>query len=272
MDLLIELFYSLWFLPLVGVVVGLAAGVFGIGGGALMVPVLVWVFAALGIDESLQMHMAVATSLTIIIFNAMSAIWTHYQKSALQMHILVWLFPALFIGAYVGALFASGLNAVTLKFIFAVASILIGLRLLMNQQPKPTKQYGKSEGFLHMVAGFIFGQLSAMIGIGGGTFVVPYLVWRGETMAKAVAGGAAGGLAIALAASWFNLSLPVTNTPQYSIGLVYLPAVVAIGLVSVFFARVGAKLAHRLDGAKLKRYFAFFLFFVGIKFLWQVLF
>lgn len=264
---LIELVSQLWFLPLLGVFLGLIAGIFGIGGGGLLVPVLVSVFVFLGFDEQLHMHMAIATSLTIIIFNSISAIHTHQQKKAIRWDIMIWIFPMLFIGAYIGASFAASLSGTVLKYIFAIGAILIGVRLYLGGQPPVTKETSITDNVLHSIAGLTFGKLSAMIGIGGGTFVVPYLVWRGLEMKNAVAGGATGGLAIALAASYFNLSHPTDSPPQYVIGFVYIPGVVGIGLVSVVFTRIGAKLAHRVDGVKLKRYFGVFLFLVGVKFL-----
>lgn len=268
LTIITQLISELWFLPFVGVISGLAAGVFGIGGGGLLVPILVAVFAVLGIDENLRIHMAIATSLAIIIFNSMSAIHTHQKMNAIRWDIMLWLFPALFIGAYAGAYLAALLDGEVLVKVFGIAMVLIGFRMYFGGQPKPTLTLSQSsENLLHMISGLVFGKLSALIGIGGGTFAVPYLVWRGLDMRKAVAGGAAGGLAIALAASFFNLNQPIENPPEYSIGFIYIPAVIGIGIVSVFFARIGANLAHNLDGAKLKRYFAIFLFVVGVKFL-----
>ncbi len=251
----------------VGAVAGLMAGLFGIGGGMIIVPVLVFAFAGQGFSADVLVHMAVATSLATIAFTAISSVKAHHEKGAVDWDIVLGLSIGILGGAFVGVLTADWMSGVALQTVIGISALLVAAQMGFGLQPKPTRQVPGKAG-LAGAGGFI-GWASAICGIGGGSLTVPYLTWCNHPMQRSVATAAACGLPIALVGAVSNVVIGWGNPalPEETFGYVYWPALIGIVITSVPFARLGAKLAHKLSPQKLKKLFAVLLVGVGINFL-----
>ena len=251
----------------VGAFAGLLAGLFGIGGGMVIVPVLVITFDSLGFSSAVLTHMAVATSLASIVFTSISSVRTHHQKKAVDWPIVKLLSVGILLGAVLGVLTADALSGAGLQIVIGISALLMAAQMGLGWRPKPTRSIPGAGGLA--TAGGGIGWASALFGIGGGSLTVPFLTWCNHPMQRSVATAAACGFPIALVGALSNVVVGWGNPllPQESLGYVYWPALLGIVVTSVPFARLGAKLAHRLSAEKLKRLFAIMLVFVAIKFL-----
>jgi len=252
---------------LLGAAAGLLAGLFGVGGGLIIVPVLVFAFTAQGFDVELLTHMAVGTSLASIIFTSLSSAYAHHKKGALNMAVVLPMAFGTIVGSALGAWTAEAISGPALQKIIGVFALLMAVQIALDLRPKASGGLPGRTGL--GAAGGVIGWAAAIFGIGGGSLSVPFLLWRGQTMQQAVAVSAACGLPIALsgAVSFAVLGSQSSGLPDWSLGYIYLPALLGIALLSVPFAKVGANLAHRLPQLLLKRLFALLLLSVGLKFL-----
>lgn len=253
---------------LLGALAGLLAGLFGLGGGIILVPALLFFFAWQDFPVDLIPVMAVATSLATIVPTAISSVQAHHQLGSLDWDSVKKLVPAIVIGAILGAWLADKMPADWLKILFAGYLILVSAQLAWRWRPDP----GKSQPTAPILfgSGGAIGALAAMLGIGGGTLTVPLLVKFAYPMRTAVAVSSACGLPIALAGSigygW--LGWEQTGLPPESLGYVYLPAFFGITLASIMTAPIGANLSHQLPADTLKQAFAGLLLLIGLKILY----
>ena len=254
-------------LPITGAIVGFLAGLLGIGGGFLMVPVMVWLFTALDPANAVYaVHVAIGTSLATIVPTSVASARAHWRRGGTDMSALRLWSPLIVIGALGGGVAARGLEADVLARIFGVfVGILAihfalpnGLPLIRNPPAGPVAT---------RITAVAVGLASALIGIGGAVLSVPALRASGLTMHRAISTGAAIGFFIALpgtvgyiAAGW-----GLEGRPDLSLGFVNVGAWLLLLPFSVAMAPVGASLAHRTDGERLKRYFALFLALVAIR-------
>nr|WP_235937707.1 sulfite exporter TauE/SafE family protein [Marinobacter caseinilyticus] len=250
-----------------GAVAGVLAGMLGIGGGLVIVPVLIFSFDMQGVSPEIAAHLAVGTSLATIIFTSISSILSHHARHAVRWDIFRPMMMGIVLGAALGAWTASLLSGAALELIIGVFVLLVAIKMLLDVNPPPGRAVPGSMGL--GAAGASVGWVSAIFGIGGGTLTVPFLSWCNVRMQHAVGTSAACGLPIALAGSLTNVATgwQATTLPEYSLGFVYVPALVGVAITSVIFARFGAALAHRLDARLLKRIFAVLLVIIGIRFL-----
>jgi len=251
----------------VGAGAGTLAGLFGIGGGMVIVPAVIFTLTAQGVSPDVLTHIAVATSLTTIVFTSISSVQTHHQKGAIDWPRVTRMSSGIIAGTLLGVILVANIAGPTLQSIIGVFAALLGIQMFFGLQPGSSGQTPKAPELVG--AGATIGFGSSWFGIGGGTFTVPYLTWRGTEMRQAVATSAACGLPLALTGSLSNIVTGWNHPtlPEWSTGYVYWPAVVGIVLTSVPFARVGAHLAHSLDQKKLKKGFAVLLMLVAAKFL-----
>lgn len=250
-----------------GASAGLFAGMFGVGGGLIIVPVLAWAFAAHGIQAEVIMHLAIGTSLASIWLTSIMSIRAHHQRGAVQWPLVQKLAIGIVIGAFAGALIADQLPTPALKRIFGVFELFVAAQMLL---------IGRLEAHFNLpgrlgltLAGAVIGIVSAIIGIGGGTLTVPFLVWCRIPMLQAVATSAACGLPIAIAGA-FGFILTgwnVAQLPEWSSGYLYWPAWLGIVIASSLTAGLGARLAHKLPAARLRQLFALLLMGIGVKML-----
>jgi uncharacterized membrane protein YfcA len=250
-----------------GVASGLLAGLFGVGGGVVIVPALIWVFAHAGFPSDWISHLAVGSSLASIIGTGSASVYAHHSRGAVRWDLFRQLAPWIVVGAWIGSAVAGLLDEVWLRRIFGVFLLYVGLRMLFQ---RATSGAGDSPGAVKVgLTGTAIGGLSALVGIGGGTLTVPFLVRSGVDMRSSVATSSACGLPIALAGTlgfvivgWGREGLPAGST-----GFVYWPAVGAILLASIPTAPLGARLAHSLPLTLLKRIFAGLVLTVAVKLL-----
>lgn len=252
---------------LTGAIAGVVAGLFGVGGGMIMVPVLLTIFMGLGFPADVLMHMALGTSLATIVVTAMSSIRAHHQHGAVRWPDFRQLLPGIVLGALFGAVVADQFASRQLQLAFGVVELLIAARLLFVGQPSASRSLPGRIGMA--MAGGGIGVVSALAGIGGGTVTVPFLLWCSVPMRNAVATSAACGLPIAVfgALGYVLVGWSAPGLPAGATGFVYWPAAVCLLLTSVFFAPLGAKLAHRLPPLLLRRLFAVLLAILGLKML-----
>lgn len=250
-----------------GACAGLAAGLFGIGGGLIIVPALVFSFELQGMSPEVLTHVAVGTSLATIVVTSISSIRTHHQKRGVRWELFRPMAVGIVIGAIVGVKIAGQLSGPILQLIIGCFAIIIAFQMGLGLKPKPHRQVPGAAGL--GVAGSVIGTGSALFGIGGGSMTTPYLSWCNVSIKQAIGTSAACGLPIAVAGALVNVEQGWNHEAlmPWSLGYVYLPAFVGIVLTSALFAGFGAKLAHRLPERALKRAFAVLLLAVGIRFL-----
>ena len=255
-----------------GVASGIAAGLLGIGGGAIIVPALSTALLLLGYDSDIVQHVAVATSLGIIIPTGVMSARAHFKRGALDVRVLKLWAPFIIVGTFVGGLIAGYFSGDVLRIVFAVMAFVIAANIVFGFQ---TKLMGHLHGssLTHRISALIVGFISALMGIGGGSLTVPTLVAFGATMHAAVGTSAAIGVAIAISGTiGFIISgWGVEGLPPLSLGYINLVALVLVAVLAALCAPVGASLAHRLDQKTLKYVFAVFLTIVGLQMLWKVL-
>ncbi len=250
---------------LLGVVAGVLAGLLGIGGGLIIVPVLVFAFAAQGFPQESLMHLAVATSLASVVFTAVSSAMAHHRRGTVHWPVVGGLAPGIICGALLAGAGARFLSGDLLRMLFGVFACAAAVNMAWERGPVGQRDLPGAAGLF--TAGGIIGAISALIGIGGGTMTVPFLAWCRVDMRTAVGSSAACGFPIALAGavamsvSGWNIS----QLPPWSTGFVYWPAACTVGLVSVCAAPLGVRLAHWLPVRTLRRVFAVLLVLVGIK-------
>lgn len=250
-----------------GAAAGLLAGLFGVGGGLIIVPVLAWVFTAQGLPTDVIMHLAIGTSLASIWLTSLMSIRAHHQRGAVNWPLVRKLAPGIVVGAFVGALAADQLPTSALKRIFGVFELFVAAQMLLVSRFEAHFDLPGRIGLAF--AGAVIGVVSAIIGIGGGTLTVPFLAWCRVSMLQAVATSAACGLPIAVAGA-FGFILTGWNDallPAWSSGYLYWPAWLGIVIASSLTAGLGAKLAHTLPAARLRQLFALLLMGMGVKML-----
>ena len=248
----------------VGIVAGLLAGLFGVGGGLVIVPVLAGLFIAQGFPSEYIMQMAVGSSLATIVVTSLSSVRAHHSRGGVRWPLVMQMSVAIVIGTWIGSYIAHLVPSEGMARFFGVFELAVAAHMLFGKPPAAHQQEpGKSR---NLVAGTTIGGLSALLGIGGGTLTVPYLVWHNIPMREAVGTAAACGMPIAVsgAIGFMVAGWSVAGLPAGSTGYVFWPAVGGICLASVLAAPLGAKLAYRLPKDRLKQVFALMLVGLGL--------
>lgn len=258
---------ALLIFALTGAAAGLLAGLFGVGGGLIMVPALAFVLPRQGVSPAVAMQMAVGTSLAVIAATSLSSMLAHHRQNGVLWPVFWRFAPGLAAGALAGAFVAHALPGPILQRIVGAAALLVSLQMALDRKPSGERGLPAAGGVF--AAGGVIGLLSALIGIGGGSLTVPYLTWCRIDIRQAVGTAAACGVPIAWAgALGFMLAgAGVAGRPADSIGYVAPAAFLGIAVASVLLAPVGARLAHRLSPRVLKRAFAVLLAGVGVSLL-----
>jgi len=241
---------------MLGAVAGFFAGLLGVGGGAIMVPVLALMFAAQGFPQEHLMHLALGTSMAAIVFTSISSLRAHHRHGAVQWPIVRAIAPGILLGTFLGAQLASVVPTRPLAIFFTVFMSYVAFQMLANIKPKPARQLPGTSG-MFLVGGGI-GAVSALVAIGGGSLSVPFMTWCNVKMHHAIGTSAAIGFPIAVAGTLGYLVGGVggEGLPDGSFGYIHLPALAACVAASMLTAPFGAKAAHRLPVATLKKIFA----------------
>lgn len=260
-------FLFLFYFLLLGAITGIFAGLFGIGGGGIMVPVLTFLFVQQQFPPEHVLHMALATSMAAIVPTAIASLRAHHKHNAVIWPAVLKIAPGILLGTFAGTFLASYLSAEPLAIFFSCFMAFVALQMVFNRKPTPAQQLPGVVGLTSTGAGI--GVISALVAIGGGTLTVPFLVWCNISLPVAIGTSAAVGLPIALSGAvgyivngWNQIGLPA-----YTLGYVFWPAVVAMASMSFFTAPLGAKLAHRLPIPLLKKLFALLLVGLSIQML-----
>jgi uncharacterized membrane protein YfcA len=257
-------------LAFLGLATGFLAGLLGIGGGMLIGPFMTIILSALGVPADLAVKMAIATSMATIMFTSISSVRAHHKRGAVRWDIVKGLAPGIVIG---GALASAGVFALLkgsyLAIFFALFVGFSATQMFLDKKPKPSRQMPGTAG--QVAAGSVIGFLSGLVGAGGGFISVPFMVAHNISIINAVATSAALGFPIALAntVGYVVSGASLPDLPPHSLGYVWLPALAVIASCSVFTAPLGAKLAHRLPVAKLKKVFALILYVLAGYMLWK---
>lgn len=259
-------------LALTGVISGLFAGLLGIGGGAIIVPMLGFALELMGFDSDVIQHVAVGTSLAIIIPTGISSALSHHKRGAVDVRVLKLWAPVIVVATLLGGLMAKWYTGDTLRIVFGVMAIFIAANIVLPFQQRLIGHLSAS-ATTHRLFAAAVGYLSALMGIGGGSFSVPTIAALGATMHQAVGTSAAIGVFIAISGTiGFVVSgWGATGLPPLSVGYINVPALLLIGVLAAATAPLGAALAHRLDQKTLKRVFAVFLLLVGLNMIWKAI-
>lgn len=249
-----------------GALAGFMAGLLGIGGGIVMVPALYFAFDVVGIADAWHMHMAVGTSLAIIITTAISSARSHHRRGAVDGAIVRTWAPALLVSAFLGAGLAGELSSLALSLFFAVMAFLMGVKLLLPFRDKPLMERPPG-GFLSSVFAFFIGGASSLMGIGGATFSVPVMTLFNVPIHRAVGTASLIGLLIAVPATLGYLfeGIGIEGRPPYSLGFVNLAAVAVIAPAAAVMAPLGARAAHALPRRTLSIIFGLFLIAMAVR-------
>ena len=257
----------------VGVIAGMMAGLLGIGGGIVMVPALFYVFTVLEVDSAVKMHLAVGTSLAVIVPTSLRSAVSHYRNGTVDIDLLRGLWPALLAGVMVGVALSAQVEGRTLSAIFGLIGLAVAVHMaraapLPKVTDRPPSRLGQ-----HTIGGIV-GALSTMMGIGGGTLSVPIFQALRFPMHRSVGTAAAIGCIISVPGTigfvWAGMGVP--DRPPFSVGYVSLLGFFLMVPTTVFFAPYGVKLAMRMNTMQLRRAFAVFLFFTAILMLGRALF
>jgi len=261
---MIETEWVLAYLAL-GATVGFSAGLFGIGGGGIMVPVLATMFIVQGFPPEHTVHLALATSMAAIVLTSISSLRAHNQHRGILWSVVWRIAPGIIIGTFSVAFIASYIPSRPLAIFFVCFMVYVSVRMFLNIRPEPSRQLPNT--FWLSAAGAGIGSISALVAIGGGSLTVPFLTWCNVKIQNAIGTSAAVGLPISVAgtAGYLIGGMNVQGMPDYTLGYIYLPAVVVISVISVLTAPFGAKLAHRLPVGILKKLFACLLLLLCIK-------
>ena len=253
-----------------GAVVGVFAGLFGVGGGGIMVPALTTLFVGKGFPPDQVVHLALGTSMAAIVMTSFSSMRAHHAREAVLWAVVRHMTPGILLGTFAATFLATYLSSKHLAIFFACFMGYVALQMILNVKPKPHRELPGALGLASVGMGI--GAVSALVAIGGGSLSVPYLTWCNVNIRNAIATSAAIGLPIALAGTlgylfngWGQAGLPAG-----SLGYVYLPALGVLVVATMVTAPFGARLAHRLPVATLKRIFAGILILLAAKMLWSL--
>ncbi len=258
--------YPLLLSPVIGIVSGLLAGLFGIGGGLVIVPALNLAFATfdMGVPPDGRMHFAIGSSLAVIVFTAVSSTRAHHARGAIVWQAFRRLVPGILAGGLTGAALADALANRTLQVTFGALVIAIAIYIILGYRPPIGR--GLPGRPAHLAVGFVIGVVSALAGIGGGVMTVTFLLRAAVPLRHAVGTAAACTLpaAVAAAAGFAFMGWGVDG-PAWSTGYILWPAVLGISVGSMVMAPVGAWLAHTLPVNQLRKAFALLLVIMGLK-------
>jgi uncharacterized membrane protein YfcA len=248
---------------------GFAAGLLGIGGGMILVPFITMIFTAKGFPPALVVHMAIATSLATIFFTSMSSVRAHHKHGAVLWKVVKLLAPGIVVGSWIGPWIGKQLNSSTMELVFGLFVAFSATQMVLNKKPAAARDLPGAPGMF--AAGGVIGVVAGLVGAGGGFLSVPFMTWCNVRIHNAVATSAALGFPIALFGTLSNIyfGLNEPGLPPYSLGYIYLPALVLIAAASVTMAPLGARTAHQLPVQLLKKIFAVILYALAAYMLWK---
>ena len=261
-----------WYLAYLtlGALTGFLAGLFGVGGGLVLVPVLLMLFDAQHIAAEHTLHLALGTSMATIIFTSLSSLRKHNQHGAVNWQVVRRITPGILFGTALGALLASSIPARGLGIFFTLFVYFVAAQILLGKNPHPSRQLPGAAGMT--LAGTFTGWISSLVSIGGGAIIVPFLIWCNVPLRHAIGTASAIGFPIAIGGTlgYIAVGAHIETLPELHLGYVYLPALFWVSLASVLTAPLGAKTVHRIQMELLRKLFAVLLIVLATKLLWKV--
>ena len=247
-------------LALLGLCTGFLAGLLGLGGGMMMVPFLTIILGARGFPDTITVKVAVATSLATICFTSLSSVRAHHQRGAVLWPVARILVPGILAGSFLGSQLAAALPSRWLGLLFAGFVAFSATQMLLNRKPEASRTLPAAPGMFGV--GSVIGALSALVGAGGAFVSVPFMTWCNVSIHNAVATSSALGFPIALAGTigYLVAGWNLPRMPAGTWGYLYWPALLVLSIASMVTAPLGARLAHSMDIAPLKRAFAMMLY------------
>ena len=256
----------------VGSIAGFIAGLLGIGGGMIIVPVVLWVLQMKGLGgiEHAQ-HLAVGTSFAIMVFTTFSSVMAQQRKGSVDWAVVRRMAPGMVVGVMIGSMLAKRLSNEALQVFFIVFVVLVALKTLTDAKPKPTRSLPGPAGLA--AVGSLFGMASSWVGIGGGSLSVPFMLYCNVPVrtAAGTSAGLAWPIAVAGAVGYLYPGWDVAGLPEGTLGFWYLPAVAVLSVATMLFAPLGVKAAHKLPPEKLKLAFGLLLLVIAARMLWGLL-
>lgn len=251
----------------IGLFAGILAGLLGIGGGLVIVPILAYCFTAQGFSYDAIMQLALGTSMASIMFTAVSSFVAHHRRGAVRWDIVRRSVLGILIGTFLGASVAARMSTAFLGVFFVIFLYFVAGQMILDRKPNPSRQLPGRLGMFGV--GNVIGAVSAFVGIGGGALSVPYMVWSNVPMHQAIGTSAAIGFPIAVAGTvgYLLSGLHATDLPAFTVGYVYVPGLVGIVCASLITAPLGVRMAHRLPVKRLKQVFAVLLAMMGTRML-----
>lgn len=252
---------------LCGIFIGFVAGLLGIGGGVIGIPALLALFNLQGMPQDVAMHMAIGTSLAIVVVTSLASAFAHYRKGM----ILIPVFKRIILGAVLGCIFgimiATHLKSIYLQYIFGIFLLIMAIQMLWQRKIKPRSELPNRKVLFAIAT--IFGAISGLLGLGGGMIMVPYFNWYGIPIREAVATAAACILPVAIIGTlgYMVADIQTTNLPSLNSGFIYWPAFIGISLTSALSAPIGARCTHTIPTTLLKKIFSLLLVVVGVSML-----
>ncbi|MFV1922906.1 MAG: sulfite exporter TauE/SafE family protein [Methylotenera sp.] len=256
---------------LLGSFVGFMAGLFGIGGGGIMVPVLTTLFIYQGVPVEKVVHLALGTSMASIIVTSLSSMRAHYAKDAILWPIVKVMALGIILGTFITTFIVVNIPSIYLALFFSLFMAYVSMQMFLDKKPKPSRMLAGNGGLL--LAGSGIGAISALVSIGGGSLTVPYLLWQNVDIKNAIGTSAALGFPISVVGTigYMVNGWAATTVEAYTFGFVYIPAVLLISATSVITAPYGAQHAHNLPVKTLKKLFALLLIALSLKMLFSIL-
>jgi len=254
-----------------GAIAGFLAGLFGVGGGLVLVPVLLFLFNAQQFSSEYAMRLALGTSMATIVFTSLASMRKHDQHGAVNWQVVRRITPGILLGTALGALLASHIPTRGLGIFFTLFVYFAAAQILINKRPHASRQLPGIAGMT--LTGTFTGWISSLVSIGGGTIVVPFLVWCNVPIRHAIGTASAIGFPIAVGGTlgYIAVGSHLDALPEPHLGYVYLPALLWVALASMLTAPLGAKAAHRMKVEVLRKLFAVLLIVLATKLLLKVL-
>jgi uncharacterized protein len=254
-----------------GAIAGYLAGMFGIGGGIIIMPVLMFLFDAQHFPADHLLHLALGTSMAAILFTSLSSLRQHHRHGAVNWRVVRNITPGILIGTGIGAEFATSISPHYLGIFFALFVYFVAAQILIDVRPNATRELPGAVGMT--LTGMLTGWLGSMVSIGGGTIIVPFLIWCNLSLRHAIGTSAAVGFPVAVGGTigYIFTGMNIHSLPSYSMGFVYLPALFWVALASVITAPMGARATHHMKMNLLRKLFALLLLVMATKLLFKVL-
>lgn len=260
-----------WFAYLlIGAIVGFLAGLLGIGGGMIIVPLLVFVFSAKGFPDAILMHASLGTAMATILFTSISSVRAHHRHDGVDWAIARAMAPGILLGGFAAPAVAAQIPTRPLAMFFTAFMFYAATQMFFRVQPKATRALPGSGGLF--LTGGVIGILSSLLAAGGAFLSIPFMTWCKVPLRRAIGTAAAIGFPISAAGTigYVLNGLRIERLPEWSLGFVYLPALGLIVITSMLAAPLGARLTHLMPVAKLRIVFALLLYAIGLRMLWTL--